>query len=346
MVMADRPDVPTAGVLGTTRAVATLAARLGLTIGTLGLHRPWRGPSDVWTNVAQESTREIIRSFLGGALRLPTPELRSVEKLLDDLCGVVLPRFRADATTVEPGRVRDVPGLWIRPHDRPSGTILYLHGGGYLATTPAMYTVVAAELVARTGCELFVADYRLAPEFPFPAGLEDAIRVFEGLLDGGVEPERLIVAGDSGGGGLATSLFEDARAIHLPEPAGAVLLSPEVDLAMASGSIVANAAKDVLPAEIPVLPYLGDDDPSDPRVSVVYADLRRFPQTFVAYGSNEMFRDQIERFAMRLRDDDVVVTDFCAPNVFHVYEILMPWAPVSKATFDAIDRFVDRVLPS
>ena len=79
-----------------------------------------------------------------------------------------------------------------------------------------------------------------------------------------------------------------------------MLLSPEVDLAMASGSIVANAAKDVLPAEIPVLGYLGDDDPSDPRVSVVYADLRRFPRTFVAYGSNEMFRDQIERFAMRL----------------------------------------------
>jgi acetyl esterase/lipase len=203
---------------------------------------------------------------------------------------------------------------------------------------------VAAELVTRTGCELFVADYRLAPEFPFPAGLEDAIHVFEGLLDHGVAPSRLVVAGDSGGGGLAASLFEDARAIHLPEPAGAVLLSPEVDLAMGSGSIVENAGKDVLPADIPVRPYLGDDDATDPRVSVVYADLVRFPPTFLSYGSNEMFRDQIERFAARLRDDGVEITDLCAPNVFHVYEILMPWAPVSKATFDAIDRFVDRVL--
>ena len=277
MVMADRPDVPTAGVVGTTRAVGTIATRLGVTIGTLGLHRPWRGPNDTWTNLAQESTREIIRSFLVGALRLPTPELRSLEKLLDDLCRVVLPPFRADATTVEAGSIRDVPGLWIRPTTRPRGTILYLHGGGYLATTPAMYTIVAAELVARTGCELFVADYRLAPEFPFPAGLEDAIQVFEGLLDDGVAPRRLIVAGDSGGGGLATSLFEDARAVHLPEPAGAVLLSPEVDLAMASGSIVDNAPRDVLPADIPVRPYLGDDDPTDPRVSVVYASLDRFP---------------------------------------------------------------------
>lgn len=342
--MADRPDVPTAGVVGTTRAVGMLATRLGLTIGTLGLHRPWRGPSDALTNVAQESTREIIRSFLGGALRLPTPELRSVEKLLDDLCRIVLPPLRAHDTTVERGRVRGVPGLWVRPHGRPRGTILYLHGGGYLATTPSMYTIVTAELVARTGCELFVADYRLAPEFPFPAGLEDAIEVFEGLLDDGVDPGRLIVAGDSGGGGLATSLFGDARAIHLPEPAGAVLLSPEVDLAMASGSIVDNAATDVLPPDIPVRPYLGDDPATDPRVSVVYADLWRFPPTFLAYGSDEMFRDQIERFAARLRDDGVEVTDLCAPHVFHVYEILMPWAPVAKATFDAIDRFVDRAL--
>ena len=83
----------------------------------------------------------------------------------------------------------------------------------------------------------------------------------------------------------------------------------------------------------------------DPRVSVVYADLVALPAPRSSrYGSNEMFRDQIERFAARLRDDGVEVTDLCAPHVFHVYEILMPWAPVSKATFDAIDRFVDRVL--
>jgi acetyl esterase/lipase len=344
MVMADRPGVRTAGIPGTARAVGAVAAGLGLTLGTLPLRRPWRGPNPLLTNLAQESTREIIHSFLDTALRLPTPELRSMEKLLDDLCRVVLPPFAAGDTRIEDGAVRDVPGLWVRPSGRPRGTILYLHGGGYLATTPSMYTIVTAELVARTGCEVFIADYRLAPEFPFPAGLEDAVRVFEGLLGDGVDPRELFVAGDSGGGGLATSLFEDARAIHLPEPAGAILLSPEVDLAMAAPSVTENAARDVLPADIPVRPYLGDDDPADPRVSVVYADLKRFPPTFVAYGSDEMFRDQIELLIGRLRSDQVEVTDLCAPHVFHVYEILMPWAPVAKATFDAIGTFVDRAL--
>lgn len=342
--MADRPEVETAGLPGTVHAVGTLAAKLGLTIGTLPLRRPWRGPDGALTNLAQESTREIIHSFLDGALRLPTPQLRSTEKLLDDLCRAVLPPFKAPRTRIEDGAVRDVPGIWIRPESRPRGTILYLHGGGYLATTPSMYTIVAAELVARTGCELFVADYRLAPEFPFPAGLEDAIRVFDGLLADGVDPRQLFVAGDSGGGGLATSLFEDARAIHLPEPAGAILLSPEVDLTMSRPSVTENAPRDVLPADIPVRPYLGDDDPTDPRVSVVYADLKRFPPTFVSYGSHEMFRDQIELLIGRLRADRVEVTDLMAPHVFHVYEILMPWAAVSKATFDAIGTFVDRTL--
>jgi acetyl esterase/lipase len=342
--MAGRPGVRTAGLPGTARAVGTMASRIGVTLGTLPLRRPWRGPQSTLTNLAQESTREVIRSFLGAALRLPTPELRSIEKLLDDLCRVVLPPFTAGDVRVEDSVVRGVPGLWVRPQARPRGTILYLHGGGYLATTPSMYTIVTAELVARTGCEVFIADYRLAPEFPFPAGLEDAIEAFEGLLDAGVDPRELFVAGDSGGGGLATSLFEDARGIHLPEPAGAILLSPEVDLAMQSGSLVDNASKDVLPAEIPVRPYLGGDDPHDPRVSVVYADLHRFPPTFVAYGSDEMFRDQIEHLVGRLREDGVEVTDLCAPYVFHVYEILMPWASVAKATFDAIGTFVDRAL--
>ena len=82
--MADRPEVATTGVVGTTRAVGSIATRLGLTIGTLPLRRPWRGPSNPLTNLAQESTREIIHSFLVGALHLPTPELRSVEKVLDD----------------------------------------------------------------------------------------------------------------------------------------------------------------------------------------------------------------------------------------------------------------------
>ena len=343
--MADRPGVKTAPLYQTALTLAELGARMTTTMATLPLHQPWNGPESMMDNTIHESVREILKTLLSYSLTLPTPRLRSLEKFLDDLCRVVLrPIATRDGVTVEDGEVGGIPGVWVRPAIQPKATIVYLHGGGYLATTPWMYSMFTAELVRATGCDLFIADYRLAPEFPFPAGLEDAMKVFEAILEDGRPQSEIFVAGDSGGGGLATSLFEDARARKLPEPAGAILFSPEVDLVMGEPSVKANAEHDVLPDTIPVLQYLGGADPHDPRVSVVYADVHRFPTTFIAYGSEEMFCDEIEEFIDKLEKADVDVTKFKAPYLFHVYEILMPWADQSKATIATVVEFIDRQL--
>ncbi len=262
MVMADRPGVKTAPMPETAITLAELGARMAVTMATLPLHQPWTGPESMMDNTVHESVREIIKTLLTYSLTLPTPRLRSLEKVLDDLCRAVLrPIATRDGVTVDDGEVGGIPGVWVRPAGRPKATILYLHGGGYLATTPWMYSMFTAELVRAIDCDLFIVDYRLAPEFPFPAGLEDAMKVFQALLDDGRPRTELFVAGDSGGGGLATSLFEDARAQHLPEPAGAILFSPEVDLVMGEPSVKANASHDVLPDEIPVMAYLGGRGP-------------------------------------------------------------------------------------
>jgi acetyl esterase/lipase len=347
MVMADRPEVKTAPAYETALTLTELGARMATTMATLPLHQPWNGPESVVDNTVHESVREILKTLLTFSLTLPTPRLRSLEKFLDDLCRQVLrPVATRDGVTIEDDEVNGIPGVWVRPPHHPRATILYLHGGGYLATTPWMYSLFTAELVRATGCDLFIVDYRLAPEFPFPAGLLDAMQVFQGLMDGGRSPNELFVAGDSGGGGLATSLFEDVRAEHLPEPAGAILFSPEVDLVMGEPSVKANARHDVLPDQIPVLQYLAGADPHDPRVSVVYGDVHRFPPTFVAYGDMEMFRDEIVEFIGMLKDADVGVQIFEAPFLFHVYEILMPWATQSKATIAGVSAFVDQQLLS
>jgi acetyl esterase/lipase len=339
--MADRPGVKTAPMPETAMTLAELGGRMASTMATLPLHQPWRGPESAMDNALHESVREILKTLLTYALTLPTPRLRSLEKFLDDLCRAVLrPIATRDGVTVDDAEVGGIPGVWVRPAGHPCATILYLHGGGYLATTPWMYSMFTAELVRTIGCDLFIVDYRLAPEFPFPAGLDDAMQVFQALLDDGRPRTELFVAGDSGGGGLATSLFEDARAEHLPEPAGAILFSPEVDLVMGEPSVKANADHDVLPDQIPVLQYLGGADPKDPRVSVVYADVHRFPPTFVSYGGEEMFRDEIVKFAGKLKDAGVAVDTFEAPFLFHVYEILMPWATASKDTMAEVARFV------
>jgi monoterpene epsilon-lactone hydrolase len=347
MVMGKRADVPTASGIESARALVGLAARVGVALATVPLRRPWRGPDDLAHNLAQATTRAVMRSFMEYAVALPTPALRSVEVALDDLCGVVLPPFvRHLRARVESGvYVGGVPGDWYRPASgEVRATILYFHGGGYVATSPKMYAVWTAWLAERTGCEVFVADYRLAPEFPYPAGMDDAAAVYEATLARGIAPESILFAGDSGGGGLVTSLFQDARTEHLPEPAGVILLSPEVDLVLDEPSVTENADNDILPTPIPVDPYLHGLAPDNPMVSADYANLDGFPPTLVAFGDEEVFRDAIRRFVKRLEAAHCSVEAHEEPDMFHVYMILMPWADASRRLYDHIANFVGAAL--
>ena len=163
--------------------------------------------------------------------------------VLDDLCGVVLPPLvRSLDVVLEVASVAGVPGIWYRPRKgEVRGTILYLHGGGYVGTSPRMYALFTAWLCRETGCEVFVADLRLAPEFPFPADLEDAVLVLEALITGGVDPGRLFVGGDSSGGGLATSLIYSMIEVRHRPIAGVILFSPEIDLLLDEPSVASNA---------------------------------------------------------------------------------------------------------
>jgi acetyl esterase/lipase len=343
MVMGRRPDVPTADGPVTAITVASLGAQLGFALASVPFRRPWAGRAGLADNLGAATTREVMRTFMGFSMSLPTPEFRSLEVLIDDLCRVVLPpfvhRLGVDMTREE---IRGVPV--IRYHRRapaePAGSILYLHGGGYIGTSCTMYAAFNGYLAHETGCDVVVPDYRLAPEFPFPAGLLDAIAVAEGMLAAGVDPARWFVAGDSGGGGLASTLVLDSRAQHLPDPAGLVLFSPEVDLTLDEDSVRENAATDILPWNIPTGAYLHGLDPHDGEISTINADLRGFPPTFVAFGDKEMFRDPIRRFVARLQDAEVPTTVVEEPDMFHVYPFLMPWADAARRTYRAVGDFV------
>jgi alpha/beta hydrolase fold len=208
MVMADRPEVNTApGPIAVVDTVV-LAQQLVAAAVRVPFRAPLRGPSNAVANLGTSVTREAVRAFMGYASSLPIDEFRSIEQLLDNVCRVVMPpvvsSLGVSASTTEFG---GVPGVLYLPRGRPAtGVILYLHGGGYIGTSPRMYAFFTARLCRETQCAIFVADYRLAPEFPYPAGVEDAVAVLDDLLDRGVPAGRLIVAGDSGGGGLANTL--------------------------------------------------------------------------------------------------------------------------------------------
>lgn len=345
MVMGRRPGVATAGVVDTLRALLGMVVAIVRSV-TSGLRSaPWRGAHDPGRAVAHELLLSSMKGFMTYAVDLPTPELRSVEIVIDDAAGMALPMpwireqiHHVDAT------VGGVDGQWVIPrHGTLHGALLYLHGGGYVATTPRMYGGVVAHLALATGCATFLPDYRLAPEFPYPAPLDDARAVYLALLDH-VDADRLVIAGDSGGGGLTASLLEDLPKSGLPQPAGAVLFSPEIDLALTGASITDNAPLDILPDDIPVEPYLQGVDPRDPDVSPLYADLRGYPPLLVTCGGAEMFRDEIRGFVGRATSAGVQVEYYEAPDMEHVFEILSPMARSSTVAFDDVRQFTAAVL--
>lgn len=337
--MGRRPDVETASAARAATVVGGLALRMGAALATLPLRLPWRGPDTPVHNLGYEVTRRVMRTFMDYAVALETPELRSVEVVIDDLCRAVLPPLvHRLGVRIEEDVVGGVPGTWYRPVvEEPTGTILYLHGGGYVATSPSMYALFTGWLARHTECDVFVADYRLAPEFPYPAAMDDAVAVYRALLGAGCDPTRIVFAGDSGGGGLATTLVLEAAESGLPAPRGVVLFSPEVDLVLDEPSVAENADRDILPRHVPVRPYLGDLDAHTAIVSAIYADLGGFPATLVAFGDEEIFRDAIRRFVKRLGEARVPTLVREEPHMFHVFMILMPWAPASQRLYRSVD---------
>lgn len=340
--MGARPEVRTASRAVTVFAFTGLTAQILNALVSVPFRQPWKGPGQPLANVAVTLTRTVMRVFLGYATSLPTPEFRSLEQALDRLCHVVLPPFlRRFDVVMQKAEVSGIPCLCYRHRTRASdGTVLYLHGGGYIGTSPVMYTIFAGRIAHETGCRVLVPDYRLAPEFPFPSSLVDAIAVYRGMLAADLRRDRLFVAGDSGGGGLVNALMLDPRARDLPRPAGPILFSPEVSLTLDEPSIAENAGRDILPWNIPVWPYLRGLDARHTSASAVGADLHGLPPTFVAFGGDEMFRDGIRRFVGHLQTADVDTTAIEEPEMFHAFPLLMPWADASARVFRAVGAFV------
>jgi epsilon-lactone hydrolase len=348
MVMGRRPGVQRSTWPVAVTDLVGLVGQMGVGMARVPFRRPWSGQGGTAHNVAVAVTRETMRTFMGYSTSLPIDQFRSIELVLDDLSGAVLsPIVGFRGADQEHGSVGGVPGEWTRPRSgRSGGTVLYLHGGGYVGTSPRMYGVFAAWLARRTGCDVFVPDLRLAPEFPFPADLEDAAAAMHGLLAEGVTPEELVIAGDSSGGGLATTLVAAEVVTESLPVAAVVLLSPEVNLQLDLPSVRDNARLDILPWNIPTAAYLHGVDPSSPLVSAVSQDLEGWPPTFVSVGGDEMFRDGIRRFSFHLGEADVDAEVHEEPGMFHVYPILMPWSDAGRRTIEAAGAFVRSRLPA
>lgn len=225
-------------------------------------------------------------------------------------------------------RVGGVDGEWIaRAGARRDRVLLYLHGGGYFGGSPRSHRGITTSLAQQLDASVFVPDYRLAPEHPFPAALDDAAAVFHALA---APDTRVVVAGDSAGGGLALALASLVQGPALT-PRALYLLSPWTDLALTGASLRTNERRDAL-FRYDFFPlaaglYLRGADARDPRASPVFAPMAGRPPTLIQVGSGEMLFDDSARVAARLREAGVsaqldVWTD--APHVFQMVPHLLP----------------------
>ena len=249
---------------------------------------------------------------------------------------------------VKPGRVGGVPGEWLSCERREAGTLLYLHGGGYIACNPWTYRPITATF-ASTGLRTFAPDYRLAPEYPFPAALEDAIATYRALLDEN-EPQRIVLAGDSAGGGLSLALLLSLQQLGMPLPAAAVLFSPLTDLSISGASASSNSqrcamfSRDILLRAAAF--YVGDRDPRMPLASPLYAQLQNLPPMLIHAGAEETLLDDSVRLAERLRAGGNTVQLQVWPVVPHVWQLFQRFVPEGRASLAAASSFLREHLPA
>jgi epsilon-lactone hydrolase len=241
-----------------------------------------------------------------------------------------------------------IPALEILVADRPPrGTMLWLHGGGYVAGSPRTAVGPALALARAADLRVLSVDWRLAPEHPFPAGRDDAVAAFRGLVEE-TPGQPVLVGGESAGAGLAVAMLVAARDAGLPMPAAAVLWSPAVDLRMTSRSWETKAAVDPViraePLRVGFRAYAGGRPLDDPGVSPLLADLRGLPPLLVQVGSYEVLQDDSLELARRAALGDVEVTLESAPGMTHVFPWL-PDKPQSRAALERAARFVEAHTP-
>lgn len=222
--------------------------------------------------------------------------------------------------------------------------MLYIHGGGFVGGNPSNHRALTWRLAEQLGCMVFAIDYRLAPEHPFPAGLDDCVTAYRELIKSGYEPHRLAVAGDSAGGNLTLALALKLKALGLPQPAAIAAISPATDLAGSLPSHASNARADAMfdakmfGSLTPL--YCPGQDPANPLISPLRGDTSGLAPTLIQCSQDEMLRDDGVLMAEKLKSAGVDVRLEVWPRVFHAWPIMADLLPEARKAIRNIVSFV------
>lgn len=287
--------------------------------------------------------RLFVRTFLHSraAEFLPVSQVR---RALDTF-SMPLPR----GVQVEKVHRDGVSGEWLRPASAGGdATFLYLHGGAYCVGSCRSHRSLAGHLARNAGMRAFLQEYRLAPEHPFPAAIDDAVAAYQMLRR--ETPGPVFVAGDSAGGGLALALTHMLRARGEPLPEGLVLFSPWADLTLAGGTMQTLATRDAMLSprylQIAADRYLGSTDPKTPAASPLFGDFAGFPPVLIQVGSDEVLLDDARRVAEKARQAGVALTYQEAAGMWHVWQAFGDKLPESAQALRDAGDFLRALLPA
>lgn len=290
---------------------------------------------------------ERIRQFLQGEKNAPPAPIDVRRKGLDTLNERLMgqPVELLPGTQVEKVVANGVPGEWIYFADSDKERVLlYFHGGAYLLGSGDSHRETVARLSAASGLRALLPEYRLAPEHPFPAAVEDAHAAYRWLLDQGIRPEHIVVAGDSAGGGLSLALLLSIRNATDPMPSGAALLSPWTDLAGTGESMTTRKEIDPWIGAESILMigqlYAGQEDVRNPLISPVYADLHGLPPLLIEVGDDEVLLDDSTRIVEHAQTAGVEVTLHVWEGMWHVFPAFAFVIDEGKQAMEEMGAFI------
>lgn len=288
-----------------------------------------------------------IRTTLRPALSPKTP--LKLQRLCSDAASAIVLGPRGYKTKMQ--TIAQVPTVHIQPKTTQSGRgILYLHGGGYVVGSSKSHTKLAAQIGHTAQAQVWLPEYRLAPEHPSPAALEDVIGVYKALLAQGQDPKKLMIAGDSAGGGLSLSTAIALRDAGLPLPAALVLLSPWVDLSLSGSTMKTHATQDAMLSKDWLAwcanNYCGQKSVTDPTCSPLYADLTGLPPILIHVGTEEVLLDDAKRLAEQAKKYDISTSLRVYDKVGHVFQFHAGILKESDDSIERIGQFIDKHMQS
>jgi monoterpene epsilon-lactone hydrolase len=271
-------------------------------------------------------------------------DIGKIRQQTESLTRWIKPHAGVSITQVQAGTV---PAEWTVPQGAPTDTVLlYIHGGAWFMCSPGTHRGLVSSLAFHSRTRALSLDYRLAPEHPFPAALDDCLEAYHWLLQSGIAPGKIVVAGDSAGGNLTLALLVALRDGGEPLPAGAACLSPATDLAETDAFSTTKAVEDPILGStnkggFKIIPnYVGDTDRRHPLISPLYADLHGLPPILIHVGEDEILLDDATRFVAGARAAGVEASLVIWPGMWHVFQAFTPMVPEASQSLQQIGKFV------